>query len=78
MQQLPPKSVINGCGKAQLALLFFPESVSPDVARRRLMRWIKSDRQLYDRLTAASYRDCQHDFTPMQVKIIYEFLGEPV
>ena len=67
-----------GCGKAELALLFYPDSASGDAARHRLMRWIKGDPMLLDRLVRAGYRSRQHNFTPLQVSIIYEIMGEPI
>lgn len=62
--------------KKELALLYFPSS-SPDTARHHLMDWIKRDFLLKKALHQTGYRPTQREFTAQQVRLIFEFLGEP-
>lgn len=61
---------------AEVALLFFPESL-PQNALRRFRYLLKGDPALWQALTEARFRSHQRMFTPMQYEIIVRFLGEP-
>lgn len=67
---------VRSYSKQQLATLYFPaiESVS---AVRTLMTWIRRNKQLADLLMHAGYNMYQKMFTPAQVNLIFEYLGEP-
>ena len=63
--------------KTELGLLFFPEANSKATARRHLMDWIKRCIPLWDELKKQGYLvGCQY-FSPRQVAVIFEYLGEP-
>ncbi len=62
-------------GKTELALLYSP-AVSPEVARRRLAYWILRYPGLSERLCAHGGKYA-HFYTPAQVRILFEALGEP-
>lgn len=63
-------------GKTQLACLFYPES-APDTARRRLMRAISRCKQLETAIADTGYNASSHEFSALQVKLIYYYLGDP-
>lgn len=62
--------------KKQLALLYFP-SDTPRTASAHLMRWIRRNTKLSQALALAGYRCRDKYFSPRQVELIYEYLGEP-
>ena len=62
--------------KKELALMYFPDS-SPRTAVNHLMSWIHRCTPLWTQLQATGYNVTGKDFTPRQVKIIIEHLGEP-
>ena len=62
--------------KTELASRYSPHT-SPGSARRNLLRWMKMNPELMERLGETGYKDSQRYFTPRQVGIIYEMLGEP-
>lgn len=68
---------VAGCSKAELAKAYFPNSESDETARRNLARWIAMNPELVERLANSGYRKRQHFYTPMQISIIYDVLGEP-
>lgn len=63
--------------KSDLAMRYFPLATSPKVARDNLTRWINRNTELYEALAHAHYNTHNWYFTPRQVKLIYEYLGEP-
>lgn len=63
-------------GKAQLAEAYGP-GMSPSGALNRLHEWLHHSPKLMAALEATGYRDRQKTFSPKQVQIIYDFLGEP-
>lgn len=62
--------------KKELALMYFPESM-PRTAVNHLMAWIRRCLPLWQELSASGYQPASKAFTPRQVKIITEMLGEP-
>lgn len=62
--------------KGDLASAYFP-SLTPHSALNRLMQLIRDDGTLLDRLVDAGYRKMQRQFSPLQVDIILERLGNP-
>lgn len=62
--------------KTEIAWQYSPDAPL-STALNRLSRWIKGDSELYSKLKRAGYRDSQRLLTPHQVKLIYEYLGEP-
>ncbi len=60
-----------------LATAYFPHT-APDEAVRRLRRWIRRCKPLYNRLTqGGSSFDRRKLFTVREVRLIMEYLGEP-
>ncbi|MDO4165163.1 MAG: DUF4248 domain-containing protein [Bacteroides sp.] len=60
-----------------LAILYFPDA-TPSQAVRRLTRWIKHCKPLYEQLTANGHTfDKRQNLTIREVRLIMEYLGEP-
>ena len=66
----------TGCSKSELARAYFPQ-IDERLARRNLLRWIRLNPELFQRLIDAGYRVRQRYYTPLQVDIIFDVLGEP-
>ena len=62
--------------KKELALMYFPES-TPSTAVNHLMAWIRRCTPLWAALQAKGYQRMSKSFTPRQVSLIVEYLGEP-
>jgi hypothetical protein len=60
-----------------IALRYFPDSPNKKSAGRKLSNWIKKDLALKEQLLAVGYFGKQRIFTPKQMQILYEHLGEP-
>ncbi len=64
-------------GRTELALLYSPE-LTPESAFKRLKRWIAKSPKLSAKfLVDGKLRSTARSFTPAQVKLIVENLGEP-
>lgn len=63
-------------GKTELALLYCPH-LSSSAARRKLMQWIALQPQLVEELHRMGMADNSRCFTPIQVRLIIEAIGEP-
>lgn len=63
-------------GKTELALLYCPH-LSSSAARRKLMQWIALQPQLVEDLHRMGMVDNSRCFTPIQVRLIVEAIGEP-
>ena len=66
----------GGYSKSAVACSYFPD-VDPNTARRNLNNWIKVNETLIQKLMAAGYRKRQRYYTPLQLSILYDVLGEP-
>ncbi|MBR3625820.1 MAG: DUF4248 domain-containing protein [Bacteroidaceae bacterium] len=62
--------------KRALAGLYFPES-HPRTAVNHLMSWIRRCTHLHEQLKATGYTTTDKIFTPRQVSLIIDYLGEP-
>ena len=62
--------------KKELALQYFPQS-HPRTAVNRLMSWIKYCTPLWQKLLEGGYRKTSKSFSPREVKLIADHLGEP-
>lgn len=60
----------------ELAVMYFPNSTTSS-ARRQLKRWLMLNTTLWESLLEAGYINGQRVFTPLQVKLIFKYLGEP-
>lgn len=68
---------VKAYGKSELALLYFPGASSAHTAVNHLMSWIQRDPQLKEQLAKMGYRKSAKFFTPKEVGLIVEYLGEP-
>lgn len=62
--------------KQELAMLYFPDD-NPKVARDKLTRWINRCKPLSQAMAETFYRTTSKSYTPRQVLLIIEYLGEP-
>jgi hypothetical protein len=62
--------------KSELAQAYAPD-IAPASARNRLTAWIRHNRQLDKALRETGYSPSQQVFTPLQVALIFRYLGEP-
>lgn len=67
---------IRTYGKGELAQLYCPY-LSTSAARRKLMQWIELQPRLVEALYTSGLTEYSKSFTPMQVRLIVEALGEP-
>lgn len=72
----PVSFKIREYGRRELAAAYSP-GVSPGAAWRKLDGWIRRAPGLTDRLAGAGYDGRSRTFTPAQVRLIVEALGEP-
>ena len=62
--------------KTDLAQAYFPY-IDPRAARHKLMQLINEETILFNRLVECGYKSDNRHFTPKQVDIIIEWLGNP-
>lgn len=62
--------------KTQLGSLYFSD-IRAYTACRKLMRWINRCQPLCEELRQTNYNPNSRGFTPRQVKLIFDHLGEP-
>ena len=67
---------LKSYSKKELAVAYAPD-LTLTSALRRLRQWINDDHPLLEALTQAGYRPEQRVLTIKQVKILFEFIGEP-
>lgn len=67
---------LRAYGRTELAQAYNPH-LSPGVAWKKLSLWIHLYPELTERLKAIGYSPHQRVFTPRQVAMIVEALGEP-
>lgn len=67
---------IRSYGKSELAQLYLPDITAP-AARRTLNGWISASPGLSERLRESGLTASTHYYTPAQVRMIVEALGEP-
>lgn len=63
--------------KNELAMKYFPNATTPKLARDNLTRWINRCKPLKRELIKQHYNPHEWNYTPKQVELIYEYLGEP-
>ena len=62
---------IRAYGKGELAMIYFPK-LSPESAANKFRTWLKLNPRLKHLVSRSS-----NDYTPKQVKLIVDELGEP-
>lgn len=67
---------IRKYGRTELAQLYCPD-ITPDAAWRKLRLWISHFPGLEERLSEHGYTSRCRSFTPAQVRLIVDALGEP-
>ena len=67
---------IRSYGKGELAQLYCPH-ITAAAARKKLMVWINLYPNLMDGLHRIGLDDASRSFTPAQVRMIVDALGEP-
>lgn len=68
--------IIRSYGRTQLAMIYFPD-MCRDAAYRKLKSWITGCKGLVEALAKVGYCGHKRTFTPAQVALIFEYLGEP-
>lgn len=67
---------IRTYGKGELAQLYCP-NITTSAARKKLMLWIHYYPHLMESLHAIGFSETSRSFTPAQVRLIVDALGEP-
>ena len=67
---------IKEYGRMQLAQMYCP-AVMPESAWKKCKRWMRLYPGLMERLTAIGYTEHSRSFTPAQVRLTVDALGEP-
>ena len=67
---------IRAYSKKELALMYFPDS-QPRTAVNHLMAWIRRCTTLWQQLQDMGYQTTCKAFTPREVRVIVNQLGEP-
>jgi len=67
---------LRSYGKSELAMLYFPKS-SPDIALKRLNRWINNIKELKQALADCHIGKNAKCWSRHQVYLITYYLGEP-
>ena len=67
---------VRPMSKMELAMLYAP-TLTPQGAVNRLMEWIRHNPELTESLLRTGYRKSQKLLTSLQVRIIFDYLGEP-
>lgn len=68
---------IKTYGKSELALLYFPDALTASGALHNLNYWINCNVQLKKELRECEMPLLAKSYTPRQVALIVEYLGEP-
>ena len=78
-QELPPVQPfeIRSYGKAELAMLYFPNTKTKKGALRNLNYWIDYNGELRERLRALGNPPKAQHYTRQEVELIVEYLCEP-
>ena len=67
---------IKEYGRTELAQLYCPD-ITPEAAWRKFRKWMHRYPGLNDHLAAIGYTPQCRSFTPAQVRMIVEAIGEP-
>ena len=63
-------------GKGELAQLYAP-AIGERAACKKLLTWIKRNAELHDALLRSGLTPHSKEYTPYQVRLIVDALGEP-
>ncbi len=67
---------IRPMSKSEIAMAYAP-ALTQQAAVNRLMTWIHHNAELTDMLERSGYRKQQKLLTSYQVRLIFDYLGEP-
>ena len=67
---------IRSYTQRELAKMYAPE-LTEKSAGKRLCQWIKMCKPLWEELQKTGYNPLQRILNPMQVRLIFSYLGEP-
>ncbi len=67
---------VRAYGRTELAQLYSPH-ISSRAAHIKFKKWINLYPGLADQLRKMGFKETSHQFTPAQVRLIVESLGEP-
>lgn len=76
MNQNTDKFKIREYGRMELAAQYCG-SIMPESAWKKFRRWMRLYPGLMERLAAIGYNERSRSFTPAQVRLIVDALGEP-
>lgn len=68
---------IRAYGKSELAMLYFPNALTPNGALSNLNFWIHRNRNLMEALKKCGMPPKSKSFSPKEVALIIDYLGEP-
>ena len=68
---------VKAYGKSELALMYFPTANSAHTAVNHLMSWINRCTVLKKRLKEVGYQKSAKFFTPKEVALIVDHIGNP-
>ena len=68
---------IQQYGKSELALLYFPHAATASGALSNLNYWIRRNKKLVKALQNCGMPPKSKSFTPREVALIVEHIGEP-
>ena len=68
---------VRSYGKSELAMLYFPHAQTANGALSNLRFWIRKCRDLDEALKACGMARQAKSYTPKEVALIVEYLGEP-
>lgn len=75
-EEKPEHPSIRACSKSELAQRYMPH-IQPASARRTMRAWIEKNAAFKAALKQAGYTEKAVILTPAQIRIHYDFLGEP-
>ncbi|MCD8092372.1 MAG: DUF4248 domain-containing protein [Bacteroides sp.] len=76
MKQEENRFLVHTYTKSELAHLYNPQMTVKN-ATQVLRRWIQRNQELHKALISMGYTDRSRSFTPRQVQLIVDTLGEP-
>ena len=71
------KFAIQTYGKSEFAMMLFPDIPDPKIAQAKLLRWIKRDPDLYQRILSLASSVNDNDYSPEQIRLIINKFGAP-
>ena len=67
---------IRTYGKSEFAMMMFPDIDDPKRAQAKLLRWIKQDPELHQKILSLGSVNA-NDYSPEQIRLIIQKMGAP-